>query len=80
MARKQCFLACPPSGNMAGKQRFLVCLPLQNMARKQCFLVCQPLGNMFCTALSYWIIIRKLNLRKVIYFVLLQLKPNVVLC
>jgi hypothetical protein len=27
-------------GNMARKQCFLVCPPLGNMARKQCFLVC----------------------------------------
>ena len=61
MAGKQCFLVCPPSGNMASKQCFLVCLPLRimvrkecflvcphlrNMARKQCFLVCPPSGNM----------------------------------
>ena len=36
MAKKQCFLVCPPSGNMARKQCFLVCLPSGNMARKQC--------------------------------------------
>ena len=46
MARKQCFLVCPPLGNMARKQCFLVCPPLRNMATKQCFLVCPPLGNM----------------------------------
>ena len=46
MARKQCFLVCPPSGNTARKQFFLVCQPSGNMARKQCFLVCPPSGNM----------------------------------
>ena len=46
MARKQCFLVCPPSGSMARKQCFLVCPPSGNMARKQCFLVCPPSGNM----------------------------------
>jgi hypothetical protein len=61
-ARKQCFLVCPPLGNMAignnvswfvhlwghgyRKQCFLVCPPLGNMAKKQCSLVCPPLGNM----------------------------------
>jgi hypothetical protein len=45
MARKQCFLVCPPSGNMARKQCFLVCPPSGNMARKQCFLVYPPSGN-----------------------------------
>ena len=43
---KQCFLVCPPLGNMARKQCFVVCLPSRNMARKQCFLVCPPSGNM----------------------------------
>jgi hypothetical protein len=33
MARKQCFLVCPLSGNMARKQCFLVCLPSGNNAR-----------------------------------------------
>ena len=46
MARKQCFPVCPPVGNMARKQCFLLCPPLGNMTRKQCFLVCPPLGNM----------------------------------
>ena len=46
MARKQCFLVCPPSGVMARKQCFLVYPPSCNMARKQCFLVCSPSGNM----------------------------------
>ena len=46
MTRKQCFLVCQPSGNMARKQGFLVCPPSRNMARKQCFLVCPPSGNM----------------------------------
>ena len=46
MARKQCFLVCPPLENMARKQCFLVCPPLKNTAKKQCFLVCPPLGNM----------------------------------
>ena len=46
MARKQCFMVCSPSGNIARKQCFLVCSPSGNMAGKQCFLVCQPSGNM----------------------------------
>ena len=47
MARKQCFLVCPPSGNMAKKQCFLVvCSTSGNMAWKQCFLVFPPSGNM----------------------------------
>jgi hypothetical protein len=32
MARKQCFLVFPPSGNMARKQYFLVCPSSRNMA------------------------------------------------
>ena len=40
MARKQCFLVCPPSGNMARKQFFLACLISKNVVREQCFLVC----------------------------------------
>jgi hypothetical protein len=46
VARKQCFMVCPPSGSMAKKQCFLVYSPSGNMARKQCFLVCPPSGNM----------------------------------
>jgi hypothetical protein len=34
MARKHCFLVCPPLGNMARKQCSLVCSPLGNIARK----------------------------------------------
>ena len=60
VARKRCFLVCPPLGNMARKQCFLVCPPSANMARKQCFLVCPPSANMaskqcflVCPALVY---------------------------
>ena len=62
MAGKQCFLVCPPSGNMARKQCFLVCPPFGNMARKQ-FVVCSPFGNLtvrnivswFCHCLKAWL-------------------------
>ncbi len=47
MARKHCFLVCPPLGNMAGKQRFLVFPPSRNIGKGTiCFLVCPFLGNM----------------------------------
>ena len=46
MARKQCFLVCPPSGNMAKKHCFMFCPPLEEMAGKQCFLICPRLGSM----------------------------------
>jgi hypothetical protein len=36
--RKECFLVCPPLGNMASKQ---------------CFLVCQPLGNLLGNNVSW---------------------------
>ena len=45
LIRKQRFLVCPPSGNIARKSCFLVCPPSKNMARKQCFLICPPSGN-----------------------------------
>ena len=39
MTRKQCFLVCPPSVNMARKQCFLICSPSQNINRKQ-YVIC----------------------------------------
>ena len=45
LARKKYFLVCPPSGNLARKKYFLLCPPSRKMARRKYFLVCSPSGN-----------------------------------
>ena len=60
MARKQCFMVCSPSGNIARKQCFLVCSPSGNMASKQCFLAMQPEGEQ--TFLEILFLARKLTI------------------
>ena len=57
--RKQCFLVCPSSGNIARKQCFVVCPPLGSMARKQCFLVCPPSGNMVRNIVFWFVCLRE---------------------
>ena len=45
LARKKYFLVCPASGNLARKKYFLLCPPSRKMARRKYFLVCSPSGN-----------------------------------